>query len=159
MASHGLVGSDVFRVDALGFLYQSLFDVPDGLDACPLQLFLHATNGPEQVHRRRASFPDKLTSFIEIFLQSANGVGFRVLHGERQPHRGGYADGGGSTYDHVANDIRYLLVRLARDVDFFGRQLCLIYEANTRVGPFKCVNHLVCWLVLGRWWTRIQDLD
>ena len=143
MASHGLVGSDVFRVYALGFLYQSLFDLPDGLDACPLQLFLHPTNGPEQVHGRRASLPDNFTSFIKIFLQTADGVCFRVLHGQCQTHGGSYADGRGSTYDHVANDIRHLLVRLARDVHFFSRQLCLIYEANTRVGPFKCVNHLV----------------
>src|SRR5690348_3989292 len=94
MASHGLVRGDVFRVDALGFLYQSLFDVPDGLDACPLQLFWHARNGPDQVHGGRAGFPDKLTSFIESFLQSANGVGFRVLPGGRGPHGGGYAEGG-----------------------------------------------------------------
>ena len=139
--SHGLVGGDVLGVHALGFFDQSLLDLGERSDADALQFFLHAANGPEQIHGGGARLANDIARLIEISLQIADGFGFRILDRQSDAHGGGNADSGCSADDHGADDFGHLFMRLAGDVGFFHGQLRLVDEADALVGPFKGLDH------------------
>ena len=141
VASHGLVGGDVFGVHALRFLDKPLLDVRNGTDADALELLLHAADGPEKIDRRRPGFADEVADLIEVALKVAGRFGFGIVHAEGNAHGGSHADGGRAAHHHIADHIGYLLMRLAGDVGFFGGQLRLIEEANALVGPFEGLDH------------------
>ena len=66
VASHGLVGGDIFGVHALRFFDEVLLDLRDGTNAHALELLLHAADGPEQIDRRRPSLADYVAGLVEV---------------------------------------------------------------------------------------------
>ena len=84
VSSHGLVGGDVFGVHALGFFDEILLDLRDGSNAHPLELFLHAADGPEEIHGRRTGFADDVADLVEFAFQVADGFCFGILDGRAQ---------------------------------------------------------------------------
>jgi hypothetical protein len=141
MASHGLIGGNVFGVHALRLFDEALLDVRNGTNAHALELLLHAPDGPEKIDRGRTRFADDLADLVEVALQIANRFGFRIVHAERDAHGRGDADRRRPAYHHIADDVGHLLMRLAGDVGFFGGQLRLIEEAYAVVGPFESLDH------------------
>src|SRR5579863_5052210 len=111
------------------------------MHANALELFLHAPDRPEKIHCRGPRLPDNFADLIKVAFQITRRLGFRVLHAERDAHGCRDADRRRAAHHHVADYVRDLLVRLAHDVDFFGRQLRLIEEAHALVGPFESLNH------------------
>src|SRR5208282_2828246 len=149
MASHGLIGGDIFGMHALRLFDQFLLDAFDGADAEGFKFLGHAADRPEQVDGSGARLADGLADLVEIFLEVGAGLGFGILHAERYAHGGGYAYGRGSADYHVADHVGDLLVRGAGYVDFFGGQLRLIDEAYAAGGPFESVDHSS---VVSGWW-------
>src|SRR5579859_836951 len=141
VASHGLIRGNVFGVHTLRFFNERLLDLRDRADANALELFLHAADGPEQIHRSGARLSDEVADLIEIAFQVAVRFGFGIVYAERNAHGSRDADRRRPAHHHVADDVGYLLVCLAGDVGFFGRQLRLVDEAYAAVGPFKSLNH------------------
>ncbi len=141
MASHGLIGGDVFGVHALRFFDQRLLDLRNGANADALELLLHAADGPEKIHGGGARLADEVADLIEVAFEVACGLGFGVLHRESDAHSCSHADGRRAAHHHVADHIGDLFVRLAGHVSFFGGQLRLVDEAYALVGPFEGLNH------------------
>ncbi len=136
MASHGLVGGDVFGVHALGFFDEILLDLRDGANADALEFLRHAADRPEQVNGGGAGLADGFADLVEIFFEIGAVLGFGILHAEGDAHGGGDAYGGGSADYHVADHVGDLLVRGAGYVHFFGGQLRLIDEDDAAGSPF-----------------------
>src|SRR6202050_3295928 len=94
VASHGLVGGNVFGMHALRFFNQRLLDLRNGLDAKALKFLRHAADGPEKIYGRRARLADDIADLVELALQFADALGLGILHAERNAHPGSHANGG-----------------------------------------------------------------
>jgi len=136
VASHGLVGGDIFGVHALSFFDQSLLDLRDGADAEGFKFYRHAADRPKQVDGGGTRLAVDFADLIEIFSQVGAGLCFGILHAQCYSHGSGNAYCGGSADNHVADHVGDLLVRGAGYVHFFGRELRLVYEDDAGVGPF-----------------------
>src|SRR6267143_4068036 len=141
VASHGLVGGDVFGVHALGFFDECLLDVRERTDAQEFELLLHATDRPEEIDGGGARLADDFADLVELLLEVVDIVSLGMLHSQGNAHRSGYANRWRAPHDHVTDGIRHLLVGGAGEVCFFGGQLPLIDEAHAGVGPFERLDH------------------
>ncbi len=84
-----------------------------------------------------------MTYGFELMLQ---GGGRDVQSGEifcpeGNSHCGGDADGGGSAYDHGADDMGDIVMGAGEDIGLLKRQAGLIDEADAIGGPFEGGNH------------------
>ena len=119
MASHGLVGSDVFGVHALRFFDEVLFDLRDRTNAHVFKLLLTA-NGPEEVNGGRPTLTNQVASLVKVAFQLARGFRFGVLGRQCYAHGRGHADGRRSAHHHAPDGIM-LPRRSAGNVGFFPR--------------------------------------
>ena len=141
MASHSLVGGDVFGVHALCLFNQRLLDLRDGANTESFKFLLHAADRPEQIHGRGARLADDFADLVELFLEIGGVVRLRIFHAERDAHGSGDANGGRSADDHVADGVCDLLVRATGYIYFFSGQLRLIDEDYAVGRPFESLNH------------------
>src|SRR5215467_5794280 len=141
VASHGLIGGDVFGMHALRFFDEISLDLRNWTYADTLKLFLHPLNRPEEIHCCGARLTDQIADRVEVALEIAGRFGFGVIDAKRDAHTRRYANRGRSTHHHIADHVGYLLIRLAGHINFFSRQLRLVDEANAFVSPFESLNH------------------
>ena len=104
-------------------------------------LFLHASDRPEKIDRRRPVLPMRSQIWSKSRFEITVGFGLGIVHAQRDAHGCGHADRRCPAHHHVADDVGDLLMRLAGHVDFFGGQLRLVDEAYAVVGPFESLNH------------------
>src|SRR5207302_4786516 len=105
MLAHGAVYGDIFRVHALGFFDQGLFDLLNWTYSSGLEFFLHSANRPKKIDRSRPSFPDNVTNFVELALQFARSLGFGILYSEGNTHRGCDPNGRRAAHHHIADHL------------------------------------------------------
>ena len=74
---------------------------------------------------------------LEIIQRSSAGV----LHPKGDAHRGGDADGGRATHNHVLNCYSYFVVSLEDRIKLVGWKPPLIYHYDAFVGPLNSSNH------------------
>src|SRR3954471_7038171 len=100
MLAHRAVYGDVFRVHALSFFNQGLFNLLNWTYSSGLELFLHSANRPKKIDRSRPSFPDNVTNFVELAFQFARSLGFGILYAEGNPHGGRDSNSGSAAHHH-----------------------------------------------------------
>src|SRR5882724_716962 len=105
------------------------------------KLLAHALDGPEKIHRGWAGDALRLAEVLELFAELREVLGLAVACPEGDSHRRGHADRGRAAHHHVADGVRYLLVRLAEEVHLFVRELRLVDEADALLGPFEGFDH------------------
>src|SRR5581483_11206769 len=115
----------------------------------------HAGNRPEEIYGCWARGSERIADQVEFFGQIRNRCSVALFHAERDTHIGRNSDSRSAAYDHRGTDVRYLLLAGSENVCFFERQLRLVEEADTILGPFKCRNHAGSSL-LG---CRVQGVD
>jgi hypothetical protein len=82
---------------------------------------LHAIDGPEQIDRRRPRDRHQLAGFVKLGGQLLRAGGLAHAHAQREPHRGGDANGRSSANDHGLDGLGHFFGRLAFHVDFSAR--------------------------------------
>src|SRR4051812_31632232 len=129
MPAHGLIGSNILGVHALGFFDERLLDLRNWVPTEQVEFCAHAADGPEEIYCRRSCLADYVADRIKLLPQRVDVFCFGIFNAQCDAHSSSYANGGRTTNDHGAYYVSYLVMSCASDIHFFSRQLRLIDEA------------------------------
>ena len=137
VGSHGAVGGNVLVVDGNRLVNQSLLDERDGAGAYLFKTALHAADGPEEIHGRRAGLAHQSADLSQSVAELRDASGRQVARAEGNAHGGGHSNGRSATHNHGADGIGHFLIRAAGDPELLGGELGLVNEKYAGLGPLQ----------------------